>query len=665
MVPALEVRHLSRRYSIPRAPDVVALDDVSFRIGQGEFVAIVGPSGGGKSTLLNVLGLLDFPDGGEYLLDGVPAPSAEGSASASIRSTAFAFIFQSFHLLQSRPVRDSVELGLMYRGVTSRAEPAASALERVGLAGRVEERTSHLSGGEQQRVAIARAIASNARIVFADEPTGNLDSENAQIIVSELEALNRAGATVIVVTHSADVAAAAHRQLHIQDGHLVSDTRQQPSSAAHAPAAVVSLNDTVEMMLNPALTSTESPFDALMGVADDATESAQSTRTQASPRLRARDVFRDAWRSVRSRPAQTLALCLAVSIAVALTLTTLGISTSAGAQVSSAFDAQLNREVTATWDNDPGSRTAALADVPARTGQLAGVVAAAGIADFDPVTVAGVAGGRTIQPHTYSGDIETAARLRIRQPAWRVEAPLGPTEVLIGAQLASLLELSPLDSGPVVTIDRRAYQVAGIIEQSPRLPLLSGELLLAEDAPGFENPKTISAVLLASAGAAQQVARQTPIAVSPYVPETVTVQAPTDATGLRVTVEQGVQTTLIAFSILAIVVAIAALTNAMLLAVTSRRGEIGMRKALGARSSHIAWLLAGESAYIGATGGMLGLIIGLVAILVITVTQQWAPVFDLRLGPVAFGAGILIGVLGGVMAAIRAARIRPADTLRQ
>lgn len=634
--PALEVRHLSRRYTSRHAPDVVALDDVNLRIEQGEFVAIVGPSGGGKSTLLNMLGLLDFPDTGEYLLDGVPVPSHEGAVSARIRSTEFAFIFQSFHLLQSRPVRDSVELGLMYRGVIARTEPAEAALVRVGLAGRAEERTSHLSGGQQQRVAIARAIASDARIVFADEPTGNLDSENAQMIIAELQALNSAGATVIVVTHSKEVAAAAYRRLHIQDGRLISDTRVHLGRLLLEPAA-----DTA------------------------ASKSRGAPRRDPRRRLRARDVLRDAWRSVRSRPAQTLALCLAVAIAVALTLTTLGISTSASAQVSAAFDAQLNREVSATWDNGSDSRAASLADVPERTARLAGVNAAAAIGDFDPVTVRGVASGRSIQPHTYSGDLEVAARMTIRKPIWRAEGALSSTEVLIGEQLAELLELGPLDSGPTVSVDGRAYQVAGIIEESPRFPQLRGELLLAEDAPGFDRPKTIRAVLLTVAGAAPQVAAQTPIAVNPYAPDTVAVQAPTNATELRVTVEQGVQTTLVVFSILAIVVAIAALANAMLLAVTARRGEIGMRKALGARSSHVAWLLAGESAYVGVAGGVLGLVIGILAILVITLSQQWAPVFDLRLGPLAVIAGIVIGVLGGVLAAVRAARIRPAETLRQ
>lgn len=664
-VPLLEIRHLSRRYSSPRAPDVVALDDVNLQIEQGEFVAIVGPSGGGKSTLLNMLGLLDFPDEGEYLLNGVPVPPREGTESSRIRSTEFAFIFQSFHLLQSRPVRDSVELGLMYRGVIARNAPATSALERVGLADRAEERASHLSGGQQQRVAIARAIASSARIIFADEPTGNLDSENAQTIISELHALNRAGTTVIVVTHSENVAAAAHRQLHIQDGRLVSDTRhrQLPCTSTAVFAASTQAVADVRCV---AQSSPTSSFNVLLGGAhEDATEGDESGQRPARPRLRTRDVLRDAWRSVRSRPAQTVALGLAVSIAVALTLTTLGISTSAGAQVSSAFDAQLNREVTATWDNDPHSSAAALADVPERTEKLAGVDAAAALADFDPVTVTGVSEGRAIQPHTYAGDIEAAARLTIRQPAWRTPGPLAPNEVFIGSQLATLLELSPLDSGPIVTINHRAFQVAGIIEQSPRLPLLKGEILLADNAPGLDSPKTISAVLLSSAGAAQQVARQTPIAINSYAPETVTVQAPTDATGLRVTVEQGVQATLIAFSILAIVVAIAALSNAMLLAVTARRGEIGMRKALGARSSHVAWLLAGESAYIGAAGGVLGLAIGILAILVITLIQKWTPVFDLRLGPLAVVAGTLIGILGGVMAAARAAKIRPSDTLRQ
>lgn len=659
LVPALELRCVSRRYTSTHTPEVTALDEVSLRIEQGEFVAIVGPSGGGKSTLLNILGLLDFPDKGEYLIDGVVMPSREGAATAGIRSTTFAFIFQAFHLLSSRPVRDSVELGLMYRGVTARAEPAVAALERVGLAGRVEERASHLSGGQQQRAAIARAIASKARVVLADEPTGNLDSENARSIIFELRTLNKAGATVIVVTHSGDVAAAADRQLRIQDGRLVSDTDQQATEVRTSLRAVSDSGSSV-------FTTTDLPCAAPLATGESGVAvGEQLTRMQKPPSVLKRDILRDAWRSLLSRSAQTSALCIAVAIAVALTLTTLGISTSAGAQVSSVFDAQLNREVTATWNSAPESLALTIDDVPAQTGRLAGVDAAAGLADFDPVTITGVAAARTIQPHTYSGDIEAAARLTVTYPSWRADGPLEPGEVLIGAQLAQLLELGSLERAPVVTIDRTAYQVAGIIEQSPRFPLLRGEILLPELTPGFEHPKTTSAVLLTKAGAAQQVAQLVAITVDPYSPESITVQAPTDAKELRVTIEQGVQSALIAFSVLAIVVAIAALTNAMVLAITARRGEIGMRKALGARSRHIAWLLAGESAYIGAAGGLLGLVLGILAILIITLNQQWTPVFDLRLGPLAVLGGTAIGVLGGATAAIRAARIRPADTLRQ
>ncbi|MFB9787509.1 ABC transporter ATP-binding protein/permease [Microbacterium testaceum] len=664
--PALELRNVSRRYASAHAPEVLALDNVSLRIRQGEFVAIVGPSGGGKSTLLNVLGLLDYPDKGDYLLDGVPMPSREGAVTARVRSTAFAFIFQAFHLLPSRPVLDSVELGLIYRGVTARDRPARAALARVGLGERANERASHLSGGQQQRAAIARAIASDARIVLADEPTGNLDSENAQTILSELKALKEAGATVIVVTHSADVAAAADRQLRIQDGRLVSETVREPFDTA---ATAARTNGSFAGDGVPSHTAqrpadhrvTDQPSGFVAGVA----ARMRPAGTRSRQRVQMRDILRDAWRSVRSRPAQTLSLCLAVSIAVALTLTTLGISTSAGAQVSSVFDAQLNREVTATWNNGPTSTAAELADIPAQTNQLAGVDAAAGVQDFDPVTVAGVAGARVVQPHSYSGDIQTAARLTVRYPSWRTDQNVKPGEVLIGVQLAQLLELGPLERGPVVTINRTSFQVVGIIEQSPRLPQLQGELLVPENTPGFVNPKTTRAVLLTAAGAAQQVARQVPIAVNPYSPETVSVQAPSDAKGLRVKIEQGVQTTLIAFSILAIVVAVAALTNAMLLAVTARRGEIGMRKALGARSRHVAWLLAAESAYVGAVGGAVGLALGFVAVLVITLTQQWTPVFDIRLGPLAVVAGIVIGILGGTTAVARAVRIRPADTLRQ
>jgi macrolide transport system ATP-binding/permease protein len=647
-MPVLELRGVGRRYTSPGAPDVVALQGIDLRIEQGEFVAIVGPSGGGKSTLMNILGLLDDPTTGEYLIDGRPIPAGESVASARLRASVFAFIFQSFHLLEGRPVRDSVELGLLYRGIRrrDRADIAADALITVGLAERSGERAARLSGGQRQRVAIARAIAADAPVVLADEPTGNLDSDNARRIVRELTRLNDTGATVIVVTHSEDVARAAHRRLDIVDGALVADSHHPSPTAQPAPLAPSA----------PAPNHAPDPARHTQPAPDD---------EPGRVRLRVRDVLADAWASVRSRVTQSVALSLAVAIAVALTLTTLGISTSAQAQVSSAFDAELNREVTATWD-DSLEHSPTLEQIPGRVTDLAGIEAAAAIAELPAVTVTNVGESRTVQPHVHAGDLREAARMSITTADDRDDISLAPDETLIGRQLAQQLQLAPIDSGPIILVGGQELRVAGIIDEARRLPMLTGELLVSTEAAEALGQATApTALILTKAGAAQQVARQVPAALNPYEPDQIRIEAPTDATQLRGQIEQGVQATLTSFTILALLVAIAALTNATLLAITARRAEIGMRKALGARSRHIAALIATESTYIGALGGIAGLVLGTTAVFTIAVIQRWAPVFDLRLAPIAVLTGLLIGALGGALASARAARLRPAETLRQ
>jgi macrolide transport system ATP-binding/permease protein len=248
----------------------------------------------------------------------------------------------------------------------------------------------------------------------------------------------------------------------------------------------------------------------------------------------------------------------------------------------------------------------------------------------------------------------------------RDDISLAPDETLIGRQLAQQLQLAPIDSGPIILVGGQELRVAGIIDEARRLPMLTGELLVSTEAAEALGQATApTALILTKAGAAQQVARQVPAALNPYEPDQIRIEAPTDATQLRGQIEQGVQATLTSFTILALLVAIAALTNATLLAITARRAEIGMRKALGARSRHIAALIATESTYIGALGGIAGLVLGTTAVFTIAVIQRWAPVFDLRLAPIAVLTGLLIGALGGALASARAARLRPAETLRQ
>jgi putative ABC transport system ATP-binding protein len=203
-----------------------ALSDVHLKIGKGEFVSIAGPSGCGKSTLLAILGLLDSPSAGNYLLNGKPVSNLTLSDRTRIRNREIGFIFQSFNLIGDLTVYENVELPLTYRGMASaeRKQKTQSALERVGMTQRSKHYPAQLSGGQQQRVAVARALVGDPLILLADEPTGNLDSKNGDAVIDLLRELHQNGATICMVTHDPRYASIADRTIHLFDGCIVEET---------------------------------------------------------------------------------------------------------------------------------------------------------------------------------------------------------------------------------------------------------------------------------------------------------------------------------------------------------------------------------------------------------------------------------------------------------
>jgi putative ABC transport system ATP-binding protein len=216
-----------RRVFIMGDQQFEALKGVSFGVATGEFVAIMGASGSGKSTCMNILGCLDRPTAGEYRLDGLDVGGMDSDQLAAIRNRKLGFVFQGFNLLARTPAVENVELPLVYAGLSSkeRRVKALAALEQVGLSGKEFNHSSQLSGGQQQRVAIARALVNSPAVILADEPTGNLDSTTTEEIMNLFTNLNRQGITIIMVTHEQDVAAYAGRRITFKDGQIIADTR--------------------------------------------------------------------------------------------------------------------------------------------------------------------------------------------------------------------------------------------------------------------------------------------------------------------------------------------------------------------------------------------------------------------------------------------------------
>jgi len=222
----IEINNLVKIYHTEKIA-VTALKGVTFSVAPKSFVAIMGPSGSGKSTLMNIIGCLDRPSSGRYVLDGLDVSGLGDKELAKVRNKKIGFVFQTFNLLPRLTCLRNVELPMIYSGVLEkeRKERAFRALERVGLADRVNHRPNEISGGQKQRVAIARALVNDPAIILADEPTGNLDTKSGEEVMAIFQELNREGVTIVLVTHERDIAEHTQRIIHFRDGHLVQDAQ--------------------------------------------------------------------------------------------------------------------------------------------------------------------------------------------------------------------------------------------------------------------------------------------------------------------------------------------------------------------------------------------------------------------------------------------------------
>ena len=218
----IDLEGVSRIYSTGRV-EVPALRDVTLSVGEGEFLAIIGPSGSGKSTMMNIIGCLDRPTAGTYRLAGTAVGRLNDDGLARLRSRTIGFVFQSYNLLPRTSALDNVAAPLLYQGVSrrDRVKRSTAVLERLGLGDRLDHEPTELSGGQQQRVALARALITEPALLLADEPTGNLDTASGADVISLLHELHRQGRTIVLITHDADIAASAQRQIHLRDGRIV------------------------------------------------------------------------------------------------------------------------------------------------------------------------------------------------------------------------------------------------------------------------------------------------------------------------------------------------------------------------------------------------------------------------------------------------------------
>ena len=232
----IELTEVTKRYTVG-SQEIRALDGIDLKIEQGEYCAIIGPSGSGKSTLMHLLGCLDTPTTGRVIIDGVDVSRASDGKLAEMRNAKIGFVFQAFNLLPKFTVLDNVELPMIYSGKSARErrKQAITAIERVGLQDRMKSTPLQLSGGQMQRVAIARALVNDPKIIFADEPTGNLDSRTGETILALFRELTEQGRTIVLVTHDNEIAENAPRRIVIRDGKILQTADNRHSGMRFAP----------------------------------------------------------------------------------------------------------------------------------------------------------------------------------------------------------------------------------------------------------------------------------------------------------------------------------------------------------------------------------------------------------------------------------------------
>ena len=550
------------------------------------------------------------------------------------RAQIFGFIFQSFHLFPDRSVLENVLLGNLYvaSSPTQRQQKALDALAFVGLEERAHQLVSTLSGGEQQRIAIARTVAADHDIIIADEPTGNLDSQSAQRVLSLLQELNKAGKTIILVTHDDEVASLARTTITLSDGHTVDPW--SPSTAIVPPTA----------------------------------EAVSLSSAQVGGWQRIWRTMTDAYVGHSARARRRLfTSCTCIAVAISTFLTCYMIT--ASFQVTDAFNTQANRRVILYSPQGTNIDVSPYIDADAlnRVRAVAGVENVTVLSTRGQVTVSSMPSSPQSVAPTQALIVGATLDAHCADIMTFHPAPvchLEPGQVLVGSRLADTLDVGPASLHPTVWVEGRKFVVAGIIDDAEGLSSLIDSLVVSEtDASSFP-ASYVSAIVRVRPGAASQVAHQAPFAWAPATHESIQVDAPPEPRTLRGNVEGVVRHALTTTSIIIDVLTVVLVCGLALLQVRKRRWEIGLRRAIGARSSDIALLLIGEILPSSLIGGVVGVCVGLMALNVVTLVREWIPVFDMATIGAYLAGSAVVGLVGALYPTIIACRIDPIDALR-